>query len=291
MCGIGSFQLCEEEAKCAKKLAQNLLRGLQIRGTDASGIAWHDNKTSETMVQKHNCNGGLLASYLDADIGRTAIVHTRYATLGSPKNNDNNHPIDVAGVVGVHNGHVTNHKELFAKVTGYKRKGQVDSEAIFAYLRYGPSGRSLADKLSDIEGGAAIMWLQTNSPKKYLHIARLTSSPLVYGRTKAGSVICASTEAILRAACKASDLELSHVVSLDEGVYLRFQNGELTRALDIPDCRKPPIGLLTPPFRPAFLPQPNNSLLGSGIGGEFRNGKWMTRLDLLMEEAGEQDAI
>lgn len=286
MCGIGSFQLCKEEQACARKLAQNLLRGLQIRGTDASGIAWHDTQTSETFVQKHNCNGGLMASYLDKTIGRTAIIHTRYATLGSPKNNDNNHPIDVNGVVGVHNGHITNHNDLFLKVKGYKRKGQVDSEAAFAYLRYGPSGRSLQDKLSDIQGGAALMWLQTNSEKQYLHVARLTSSPLVYGRTKAGSVICASTEAILRSACKATGLELDNIVALDEGVYLRFQNGELTRALDIPDLR--PKFVL--PFRPSFVPQPNIAPLGSGIGGSFRNGKWMTRLDLLMEE-GETDVV
>lgn len=291
MCGIGAFQLKQGDGN-PRLLAQHLLRELQSRGSDASGVAWHDDNEPTTFVQKHNCAGSHLAKYLDENIGRTAIVHTRYATLGSPKNNDNNHPIDVNGVVGVHNGHVTNHHELFQKVRGYKRKGQVDSEAIFAYLRYGTSGRSLADKLSDIEGGAAIMWLQTNSGNRYLHVARLTSSPLVYGRTPAGSVILASTEAILRDAVKSAGMELATVVTLDQGVYLRFQNSELTRTLDIPELRKPKPFTFTSVYTPTSTFRTPDKELGVGIGGEYRDGRWLTRLDLMMEqwERDERDA-
>jgi len=283
MCGIGAFQL-----KCgdgdARRLAQNLLRGLQSRGTDASGIAWHDDNEPVTYIQKHNCAGGMMAGYLDKNIGRTAIIHTRYATLGSPKNNDNNHPIDVNGVVGVHNGHITNHNELFKKVHEYKRKGQVDSESIFAYLRYGPKNRSLEQKLSDIQGGAAIMWLQTNSDKRYLHVARLTSSPLCYGRTKAGSVIVASTQDILEKAVSKSGMALETVTSLDEGVYLRFQNAELTRTLDIPDSRPKRLWTTNLPYQPSFITRGEGRDIGVATGGEYRDGQWVTRLDLMMEQ-------
>lgn len=284
MCGIGAFQLREGDGD-PRLLAQSLLRELVIRGRDASGVAWHADDKDETFVQKFNCSGTELAKYLDEHIGRTAIVHTRYATQGSPKNNDNNHPIDVNGVVGVHNGHVSNDDALFKKVSGYKRKATVDSEAIFAYLRYGPKGRSLADKLSDIDGGAAIMWLQTNSPKRYLHVARLTSSPLHYGRTPAGSVILASTEAILREACKAVGVELASVTALDEGVYIRFENCEVTRTLDIPELRRPKFTFNLSPRVATTQPTTRLPLdVGTGIGGEFRDGRWHSKLDLMLEQ-------
>lgn len=286
MCGIGAFQLKEGDGD-PRRLAQNLLRGLVIRGRDASGVAWHNDSDGDTYIQKHNCDGIQLAKSLDKDVGRTAIVHTRYATLGSPKVYENNHPIDVNGVVGVHNGHIQNHMELFEKVRGYKRQGQVDSEAIFAYLRYAMSGRSLTDKLSDIRGAAAIFWLQTQSPKKYLHVARLDSSPLCFGRTPRGSVILASTPAILTQAVKQSDLSIGKITEVDEGVYLRFENGELTRTLDIPDA----VGQFTLFPTARFTPHPRPSTsVGTAVGGEYRNGKWLTRLDLLMEE-WEKDEV
>ena len=280
MCGIGAFQLKEGDGD-PRRLAQNLLRGLIVRGRDASGVAWHSDSDGETYIQKHNCDGVQLAKSLDKEVGRTAIVHTRYATLGSPHKYENNHPIDVNGVVGVHNGHINNHDELFKKVRGYDRKGAVDSEAIFAYLRYGPAGRSLTDKLSDLRGAAAVFWLQTNSPKKYLHVARLTSSPLCYGRTPRGSVIFASTPAILTTAVKHSDMRIGKITELDEGVYLRFENGELTRTLDVPDCRPQPTLFSTTGFTPH--PRPSTAV-GTAVGGQYRDGKWLTRLDLLMEE-------
>jgi len=293
MCGIGAFQLREGDGD-PRLLAQSLLRELVIRGRDASGVAWHADDKDESFIQKFNCDGVELAKYLDEHIGRTAIVHTRYATQGSPKDNDNNHPIDVNGVLGVHNGHINNDDELFKKVTGYKRKGTVDSEAAFAYLRYGPAKRSLANKLSDIEGGAAIMWLQTNSAKRYLHVARLSSSPLAYGRSVGGSVVLASTESILRAACKEAGIELATVTLLDEGQYIRFENCEVTRTLDIPECRKPKFTWKNPysssphpSSRVATTEATNPRLpldIGTGVGGEFRDGRWHTALDLLLDQ-------
>ena len=56
--------------------------------------------------------------------------HTRYATLGSPSINSNNHPIRTGNTIGTHNGSIYNHKELFQKYN-MTRFAQVDSEAIF----------------------------------------------------------------------------------------------------------------------------------------------------------------
>lgn len=73
-----------------------------------------------------------LIEHLDA---QTTIVlgHTRLPTKGSPYNNANNHPIHTGPVWGVHNGHILNDDELFARY-GYTRYAQVDSEIIFRLL-------------------------------------------------------------------------------------------------------------------------------------------------------------
>lgn len=283
MCGIAGFQLRQGDGD-PRLLAQALLNELVVRGRDASGIAYHRDDADETFIQKFACAGNELAPYLDETIGRTAILHTRYATQGSPANNDNNHPIDVNGVVGVHNGHVNNDDTLFKRVQGYKRKGRVDSEAIFAYLRYGPKGRQLTQKLSDIRGGAAIMWLQTNSPKRYLHIARLSSSPLCFAHTEGGSVIAASTQDILQKAAGKAGFKLREIRSLDEGVYVRFQNSEITRTLDIP-MPKPTFTFSTPRTEVANTRATQLRLdVGSHLSGEYRDGRWVTGLDVLLEQ-------
>jgi len=67
------------------------------------------------------------------------LGHTRRPTKGSPRENDNNHPIMVGDTVGIHNGTITNDDEIFLSMEKRrdktrKRIGSVDSEAIFALM-------------------------------------------------------------------------------------------------------------------------------------------------------------
>ncbi len=66
MCGIGAFQIINNEVSPAK-VARVLARLLQARGTDASGVAWHDN--GNTWVNKSNVAGEVLARSLGNDVG------------------------------------------------------------------------------------------------------------------------------------------------------------------------------------------------------------------------------
>lgn len=239
MCGIGGAQLQEGDGD-ARALAQNLLRELEVRGSHASGIAWHENNRNQTWVMKHDLPAKKFAKSLNGEeIGNTFIVHTRYATQGHQSNNRNNHPIDVDGIVGVHNGHIINDDELIAKCVGYKRKGKVDSEAAFAYLAHGPKARGLYARLSDIRGGASLLWLNSCGPRKILHAVRLSSSPLCFGETPKGSVIIASTKDILLKACNKSDISLKHIEELKEGLYVRFEKGQITQLQDIEMPKRP----------------------------------------------------
>mgnify|MGYP003662920159 CR=1 FL=1 len=226
MCGIGAFQIVGNECEPAK-VARVLLRLLEVRGKDASGVAWHDGKGG-TFVRKNNCAGKELAKVLKDNVGNTGVVHTRWATLGSPKVEANNHPIDVGGVVGVHNGHCTNHIDLISKCEGYARNGQVDSEAIFALIAHGPKKQLLRTRLAQVEGNAALLWLRSFDKNNRLHAARLTSSPLWFGQTKLGSVIFASTEAILLETAKRCGLVFEYTHEMAEGSYVRVQDGVLS---------------------------------------------------------------
>lgn len=161
----------------------------------------------------------------------TVILHTRWATQGSPENNDNNHPIVTGGVVGVHNGHLNNDDELF-KWIGGERIGQVDSEAAFALLDRG--GMQPEDALDYLHGRAALAWLDKRSPRD-LHLARVSGSPLAIGQTRHGSLVFASTMSLLAAACRQAEVRLTWTQYVEEYTYLKVRRGVIGESLLIGD--------------------------------------------------------
>jgi glucosamine--fructose-6-phosphate aminotransferase (isomerizing) len=231
MCGIGAFQIVRDEVDPAK-VARVLLRLLEVRGKDASGVAWH--KGGETYICKQNCAGAELARTLPKDIGTTGIVHTRWATKGSPAIEGNNHPIDARGIVGVHNGHISNDDALLKLCVDYKRQAQVDSEAIFALLGHAPAGWTLAQKVEQVQGNASLLWLASQDKTETLHAGRLQTSPLVFGQTRKGSIIFASTKSILEETAGRCELKLDFVHEMSQGTYIQARNGVITDFTDVP---------------------------------------------------------
>lgn len=277
MCGIGAFQIVKGECEPAM-VARVLLRLLEVRGRDASGVAYHNK--GETYIVKAAMSGSALAKQLDSDIGSTGIVHTRWATQGNPNNNKNNHPIDVGGVVGVHNGHISNDNELLSYCVDYQRQAQVDSEAVFALIAHGTKGVRLCERLAKVRGSAALLWLRTQDKHERLHIARLQSSPLVLGQTKGGSLIAASTEGILRETAKRCNLVLDLVHTLPEGTYVRAEGGTLAEMQSV--------RLAPPVFMPAHTygtPSKYAAALRQGIPQPLSRADEMTLDDMLDERA------
>lgn len=236
MCGIGAFQIVNNEVDPAK-VARVLLRLLQVRGTDASGVAWH--ASGETYICKDNCAGKELARKLPNGIGTTGIVHTRWATQGDPADNNNNHPIDVGGLVGVHNGHISNDKEVLSMLPDYKRAGKVDSEAAFAMLAHAPAGTTLGERISALRGTMAFLWLESYDQTETLHAARVSSSPLWVAQTVAGSVLFASTADILKETAKRCEMQIEFMQALSEGTYLKVRHGMIAEMREIPTPPKP----------------------------------------------------
>lgn len=228
MCGIAGFNIADDDARQidSRRLAKMLLLEIQARGRHATGAAWsqRDPDTGKMNVWYAKQPGPateFMATANSIPRGcRNAVLHTRYATQGSPRNNMNNHPIAVPGVVGVHNGHISNDDEIIDAYGG-ERDGEVDSEAAFRLIA---GADDVTAELPRLQGRVALGWINVTAPRT-LHLARLTGSPLAIGQTPGGSTVFASTEQLLSTACRLARVTLDLVTEVDEMTYLRMNNG------------------------------------------------------------------
>lgn len=236
MCGIAGFCLNKDERFNARKVSEILLNEIVIRGEDATGCAWVQPTDSPggrptIAVSKAPVPADLFSPYLEKMPTKTqrVILHTRWATQGSPSNNLNNHPIVSGKIVGVHNGHLSNDKAVFKNLRS-ERRAQVDSEAAFALIdqtKYAP-----ADVLRSLEGRASLAWLDARD-KRDLHLARCDGSPLAIGSTVKGSFFFASTRELLERACDKAKVNLAWCEDVLPYTYLRIRNGEIVAVEDI----------------------------------------------------------
>ena len=99
------------------------------------------------------------------------LGHTRYATLGKPEKNRNNHPIRTGNTIGTHNGSIHNHKELFKKYN-MERYADVDSEAIFRLYETSESAKDFSEnRLPNVRGRVAIVWSDLEFPE-YVYMVK-----------------------------------------------------------------------------------------------------------------------
>jgi len=189
----------------------------------------------DVFMAKEPVSAYRFAPTLNLEGARTAILHTRWATKGATTNNLNNHPIDVHGIVGVHNGVLNNDDAIF-DLLGSERFGEVDSEAAFALLNHA-NELSVTDRLTLLDGSAALAWLTVDDEGKsdrVLHLARVRHSPLWLGQTAAGSTVFGSTLRTIQAGASAmkATLVFQHVV--EEGTYIQVRRGVIQEWADIP---------------------------------------------------------
>jgi glucosamine 6-phosphate synthetase-like amidotransferase/phosphosugar isomerase protein len=229
MCGIAGFCLHKDDKVNARRLSMAMLNQIVSRGEDATGAAWvqsdRASKKASIAVSKAPVPAYNFEQYLSTmpTATKRAILHTRWATKGSPQNNLNNHPIVSGKIVGVHNGVLSNDDNVF-KYLAEERKAQVDSEAAFALLNrtvYSP-----AQVLQSLRGRAALAWLDARD-KRDLHLARVDGSPLAIGMTEVGSFFFASTMPLLVNACADAKVDLSWAEEIEPMTYMRIRNGEI----------------------------------------------------------------
>lgn len=208
MCGIAVFYRTSNKTLTQSDV-NNLLINLQVRGTDATGIAWFDAQGVHTIKArapatefiKHDVFLKNIDSIINAKWG---MLHVRRATHGSPQNNNNNHPLVNNDGVIVHNGVV--HPTVWLP-----GKGECDSEQIMLHIQ-----KSGFSELSNISGTASFAYCDFNDMGTIYLYAH--NNPMVLGMKNGIWVMC-STNHILKSALdiKGSNVKKDTVYAIRKG--------------------------------------------------------------------------
>lgn len=186
MCGIFGLIVKENsdyDYKFVKKLTEELAIFSESRGKESAGFSIF-NPASEKIsvikgaetVSKLIDNGKFDSFFLQAnDIDKSGLNsklkssfaltgHSRLVTNGTQLLDFNNQPVLKDGIVGIHNGIITNVDELWEKNKDLKRECEVDTEVMLSLLRkYINEGKSLDDSFvkvfNEIKGAASIAFM------------------------------------------------------------------------------------------------------------------------------------
>jgi len=232
MCGIAGVFVRSDNTKLnLNAILDTLLDEIEDRGGDATGyLAMGTEGVLEW--QRAACDVPDFKHYRRQvpKGSRILLAHTRWATQGLAAFMENNHPIRRGPFYVIHNGHVSNDRELF-KLAGREPFGQVDTEAIPAIIaHFGSLGR-VGEAMALIEGAAAIAVVDEKNPGE-LVLARGYSSPLNVLVTDK-LVLWGSTERTVRMAYKKHIGKLPRrrkIESLAEGDLLHITAGKVTRS-------------------------------------------------------------
>jgi hypothetical protein len=197
MCGVVGLlaynQLTEKSEERIRQesmiyLMTELLQRSQKRGEDATGLAtlFADGRfaglkmgvSAIDFVSRFGPDKLYYDGYLDLwrrkkTPAKISIGHCRKPSASGnagAEDNQNNHPIKVDNIVGVHNGTLKNHENIFENLGG-KRDGKVDSEAIIRLLHHATengkhpfTSEMLLDVCAHLEGAYAVLAFNANNP-------------------------------------------------------------------------------------------------------------------------------
>jgi glucosamine 6-phosphate synthetase-like amidotransferase/phosphosugar isomerase protein len=165
MCGIAGILLAQghkQNVQTIRELFTANLLANEVRGKEATGVLIVQSDGSyllkkDALSASEFVKSSAYQAALAAVGPETVLLlgHTRKPTKGSPRDNNNNHPIIRGRTIGVHNGTLSNDDEIFQKhlKSGPEsRIGAVDSEAIFALIDELPHGLPMTEKGSAITG-------------------------------------------------------------------------------------------------------------------------------------------
>lgn len=210
MCGIFAY-VNFQVPKSRKFILETLVKGLQrleYRGYDSAGVAidsdtcinGHTVQTTQLVKEKGKVK--LLENKIwDQELNfekefenHLGIAHTRWATHGEPSPL-NAHPHtsdDTNEFVMVHNGIITNYKDIraYLNMKGYPLKTETDTECIVKLLKYiydkdkeAGKNSSFADlvkeTIQELEGAFALVFKSSHFPNEC--IATRRGSPLLIG--------------------------------------------------------------------------------------------------------------
>jgi glucosamine 6-phosphate synthetase-like amidotransferase/phosphosugar isomerase protein len=222
MCGIAGYSFDNASPVDRRLAAQALLAGIAERGADAVGYAYRAD--GPVVVHKQQTGASALLDALDIPVDASqALVHVRDYTKGHPTIPANNHPIRHGGVVGIHNGIISNDDDLFELhgISRHEPEMTVDSEIIFALVH---TRGSHPEVLDELVGAMAAAWIDERDPA-VMQLARGVGRPLWLGRGRSEAFF-ASTRAALEVVERALGTTLRKT-QVEEGRLLTLAGGEL----------------------------------------------------------------
>lgn len=183
-----------------------MIKGQQ-RGEDATGISFNIKKnyylvSKSPVTAIEFVTSKKYTEPLEKHNPTIVIAHNRQFTQGTPKDNNNNHPVVVpkSGLQMVHNGIITNDDEV-AKDYKLSRNGAVDTEVVLRLIDYYIKkgfGTKKAIRLTarKVKGGLTFALLNPKEPQTLYLVA--SDNPLWFAFHKpTGTIFFASTEDIL----------------------------------------------------------------------------------------------
>lgn len=198
MCGIAGFISKDNKKNKAIKNTIEILKSLEYRGYDSSGIAYKDNNGISIKKSVGKINNLVEKINLDKD-SFFAIAHTRWATHGGISEN-NSHPHYSDNVILVHNGIIENYLEIKRKLidNGYNFYSQTDTEVVaklidYFYIKYKDKKIAIKKALKEIVGSYALAIIFKNSDEIY---AVAKSSPLVITENKDGIFLSSDVKSL-----------------------------------------------------------------------------------------------
>ncbi len=243
MCGIIGYV----GEKAAVPIVLEGLRRLEYRGYDSAGVAVLTNGAIERRrtAGKVSALRNLLAR---APLpGTTAIGHTRWATHGSPKE-ENAHPHSdcTGGLVVIHNGIIENYLDLRADLLrrGHRFASETDTEVVAHWLeetlKKSPAPGSpkeaeaavvaaLQAATQTLRGAYALAILWNKAPG--IIVCAKTASPLVVGLGRDENFLASDAPAFLSHTRRAVYLEDGEMAVLSRGRcrLMRFDGKPLAR--------------------------------------------------------------
>lgn len=250
---------------------------LQHRGQDSTGIATADDQTFHI----HKSRGQVREAYRTRDmrglLGTIGLGHVRYATRGNAKKEQEAQPFYVNapyGIVLVHNGNLTNTRELTRELHEKDRRHlntTSDTELLVNVLASELQSAGVSDSLAPEAIFRAITALHTRVEGSYAAIAMIAGHgllafrdpfgirPLILGRRQAGLVgdewVVASESLVL----EASGYEVIRDVAPGEAIFIG-RDGQMVHR----QCASTP-RLVPCSFEYVYLARPDSVMNGISV--------------------------
>ena len=225
----------------------------QTRGSEAAGIAINTGRSIDiykkagsprefvNSLEYKNLFKNSIKTYIENKKNSTStdslsiIGHSRLVTNGYQSENKNNQPVLIPGCVGIHNGIITNHSELWNENKDLKKETDLDTEIFLKILKSKLDNgtnlkKSLKEIYSQITGTASIAMFF----EEYSNLLLSTNTgSLFYLNNKKNSLFIFASERFILKKIIASNVIGNNILESDikqleafEAINLNLENNK-----------------------------------------------------------------